>query len=61
MTGVLVVGMAVVDFVFGLDELPDQPIKYIANAAEVVGGGCAANAELTQCVSTCGEISGGIG
>jgi len=46
MAQVLVVGMAVVDFVFGLDSIPDRPVKYVASAAEVVGGGCAANAAV---------------
>ncbi len=48
MTGVLMVGMAVVDFVFGLANLPDRPIKYVAHTAEVVGGGCAANAAVAD-------------
>ncbi len=46
MADVLVVGIAVVDFVFGLDALPDRAAKYRASAAEVVGGGCAANAAV---------------
>ena len=43
---VLVVGIAVVDFVFALDALPRRAAKYRADAAEFVGGGCAANAAV---------------
>lgn len=43
---ILVVGIAVVDFVFALDALPRRAAKYLANAAEFVGGGCAANAAV---------------
>lgn len=46
MAEVLVVGMAVVDFVFGLDSVPTRAVKYRADRAEVVGGGCAANAAV---------------
>jgi len=46
MVDVLVVGVAVVDFVFGMDSLPDRASKYRAKAAEIVGGGCGANAAL---------------
>lgn len=45
-TRVLVVGVAVVDFVFFVDEFPVGPAKYRANGAAVVGGGCAANAAV---------------
>lgn len=44
--GVLVIGISVVDFVFSVDTLPDRPMKYRSNAAEVVGGGCAGNAAV---------------
>ena len=43
---ILVVGMAVVDFVFALDALPRRAAKYRADAAEFVGGGCAASAAV---------------
>lgn len=46
MTGVLIVGVAVLDFVFAMDSLPDKAVKYRALAAETVGGGCAANAAV---------------
>ena len=46
MTNVLIVGMAVVDFVFALDELPGSASKFRADRAEIVGGGCAANAAV---------------
>ncbi len=44
MTQVLVVGMAVVDFVFEVEELPASAEKHIAQQAQIVGGGGAANA-----------------
>ena len=43
---ILVVGVAVVDFVFAMDALPRRAAKYRADAAECVGGGCAANAAV---------------
>lgn len=46
MTSVLVVGVAVVDYVFVVDEIPTQPEKYVARDAMVVGGGCAGNAAV---------------
>lgn len=46
MTGVLVVGVAVVDLVFQVDEMPRKSIKYRAREADIVGGGCAANAAV---------------
>jgi len=46
MAEVLVIGVAVVDFVFAVDMLPDRPAKYRAKGAEIVGGGCAANAAV---------------
>ena len=46
MSDVLVVGSAVVDFVFEVDTLPDRPQKYRARGARIVGGGCAANAAV---------------
>lgn len=43
---VLVVGGAVMDFVFKLDEMPREPKKYHSSDAEIIGGGCAANAAV---------------
>ncbi len=42
--GVLSVGLAVQDFIFFVDEMPRQPVKYRARDMAVVGGGCAATA-----------------
>lgn len=46
MTSVLVVGVAVVDYVFLVDKIPAKPQKYVARDAMVVGGGCAGNAAV---------------
>jgi sulfofructose kinase len=46
MTVVLLAGVAVVDFVFSLDEMPRSAEKYRARDAAIVGGGCAANAAV---------------
>ncbi len=46
MARVLCVGIAVVDFVFRLDALSDKPEKMRASDAEIVVGGCAANAAI---------------
>lgn len=46
MAEILIVGSAVVDFVFATDEMPTEARKYRAAHAEVVGGGCAANAAV---------------
>lgn len=46
MAQVLVVGSAVLDFVYQMDVLPNVAEKYKANTMEVVGGGCAANAAV---------------
>ena len=46
MTHVFLAGMAVVDFVFSVDRLPDRAEKYRASDAHIVGGGCAANAAV---------------
>ncbi|HSM40163.1 MAG TPA: PfkB family carbohydrate kinase [Afifellaceae bacterium] len=43
-SAVLSVGLAVQDFIFFVDELPRQPVKYRARNMVVVGGGCAATA-----------------
>jgi sulfofructose kinase len=44
MTKIVTTGVAVVDFVFFLDEMPRLAEKYRANGAEITGGGGAANA-----------------
>ena len=46
MTNVLCCGVAVVDFVFAVQEMPREPIKYRATDARIIGGGCAANAAV---------------
>jgi len=46
MANVFITGMAVVDFVFSVDEMPKLAEKYRADNAMVVGGGCAANAAV---------------
>lgn len=46
MTSVLVAGLSVVDFLFGVDQVPDRAEKYRAHAFGTVGGGCAANASV---------------
>jgi sulfofructose kinase len=46
MAKVIVAGVAVVDFVFNVDEMPRRPEKYRARDATIVGGGCAANAAV---------------
>jgi sulfofructose kinase len=47
MTTVLIAGVAVIDFVFQVDEMPRRAEKYRAKGAEIVGGGGAANAAVT--------------
>ncbi len=46
MAEVLVVGSAVLDFVYSVDVLPQAAQKYQASALQIVGGGCAANASV---------------
>ncbi len=46
MTTVIAAGVAVIDFVFLLDEVPRWAHKYRARDAMIVGGGCAANAAV---------------
>ena len=46
MASVFVVGVAVIDFVFQVGDMPGGPRKYRADDAVVVGGGCAANAAV---------------
>ncbi len=45
-TRILVVGGAVMDFVFKLDAMPREARKYHSGDAQVIGGGCAANAAV---------------
>ncbi len=44
MTSILTVGVAVIDFVFRVEDMPKPAEKTRARDAAVVGGGCAANA-----------------
>ena len=46
MTGVLCAGVAVVDFVLQVDQVPPGPGVHTASNASIVGGGCAANAAV---------------
>lgn len=46
MITVLVAGVAVVDFVFKVDTMPDRPEKYRALDSSIIGGGCAASAAV---------------
>ncbi|MBO9398963.1 sugar kinase [Shimia sp. R9_2] len=46
MSRILCVGAAVVDFVFHLPALPNRAEKYGTEEADIVGGGCAANAAV---------------
>jgi sulfofructose kinase len=46
MTNILLAGQAVLDFIFEVEELPTKPEKYRASAAQIIGGGCAANAAV---------------
>lgn len=46
MTTILTVGVAVVDFVMSLDEMPRRAEKYRAKDAAIVGGGNGANAAV---------------
>ncbi len=46
MAKILVTGVAVIDFVFQMDEFPDRPEKYRTHEAVISGGGCAANAAV---------------
>ncbi|MCY4180583.1 MAG: PfkB family carbohydrate kinase [Litoreibacter sp.] len=43
---ILVAGSAVLDFVYSVEEMPMRPEKYAAEAVDIVGGGCAANAAV---------------
>ena len=46
MADVFILGIAVTDFVFSVVDLPSEAAKYRADTAEIVGGGCAANAAV---------------
>lgn len=46
MKTILVCGLAVVDFLFEVPEMPERAEKYIAHNASVLGGGGAANAAV---------------
>ena len=46
MPQILVLGMAAVDFVLSMDVFPNEPAKFRAKAADIVGGGPAANAAV---------------
>lgn len=46
MSSILVAGVAVLDFVFHMDEFPQTPEKYRAKGAVISGGGNAANAAV---------------
>ncbi|MCX7340097.1 MAG: PfkB family carbohydrate kinase [Hyphomicrobiales bacterium] len=46
MASVLCVGIATLDYVYAVPQLPSQGTKYRATALEVVGGGIAANASV---------------
>ena len=46
MARIMITGMAAVDFVFQLPELPVHAKKYRAEDTSIVGGGCAANAAV---------------
>ena len=48
--GVLSVGVAVLDFVFFVDEMPVRPEKYRARDMAVEGGGCAATSAVAVAV-----------
>lgn len=46
MANILLAGVAVIDFIFMLDQLPRTAEKYRARDAAISGGGCAANAAV---------------
>jgi sulfofructose kinase len=47
MSDIFFIGIAVVDYVFSLDRMPDRAEKYRARDCQIVGGGLAANAAAT--------------
>ncbi len=46
MKKVLITGVSVIDFIFQIDEIPNNFEKYRANNASISGGGVAANAAV---------------
>jgi len=46
MVQIVVAGVAVVDFVFKLEDFPDRAEKYRTHDAAITGGGCGANAAV---------------
>ncbi len=46
MKDILVTGVAVIDFIFELDEIPTSPEKYRTHKGSISGGGVAANAAV---------------
>ena len=46
MTGVFCLGIATLDYVYGVDTMPTRPEKHRARDLAVVGGGCAGNASV---------------
>ncbi|MCO6388448.1 PfkB family carbohydrate kinase [Aliihoeflea sp. 40Bstr573] len=47
MSDIFFIGIAVVDYIFLVDRLPDRAEKYRARDLQIVGGGLAANAAVT--------------
>lgn len=47
MSDIFFIGIAVVDYVFSVDRMPDRAEKYRARECQIVGGGLAANAAAT--------------
>ncbi len=47
MSDIFFIGIAVVDYVFSVDRMPDRAEKYRARDCQVVGGGLSANAAVT--------------
>lgn len=46
MTGVFCLGIATLDYVYGVETMPTRPEKHRASDLAVVGGGCAGNASV---------------
>ncbi|MEO9613154.1 MAG: PfkB family carbohydrate kinase [Nitratireductor sp.] len=46
MTKILLAGVAVIDIVMSVDQMPRKAEKYRARDAAIIGGGCAANASV---------------
>ena len=60
MTSILVAGVAVLDFVFHMDQFPRLPEKYRAVGAAFMGGGNAANAAVDNAAGFVGWGGGAI-